>query len=227
MTISLLTTSSSSQPIELVPVSELRRQTSCHLSPFLTYHYNLYVKKDDIYRSLRLACQHPVSFRIEPYSFSTSDQSRRPRGHWSARGGQDMYSVDHSQDIWPPDDAQAGSLVSSVSGHSRTELDTFTGEMVTGSEPLRSASINNGSQAPFKTPGILRTMDKSLARNGLPLLPPEKAFSIQIGWRLFRLSGASITSDGEYRLRQTLLIPNLWLISPEHPHTFRITSRNK
>jgi hypothetical protein len=31
-----------------------------------------------------------------------------------------------------------------------------------------------------------------------PILPPEKVFPIQIGSELFRLSGASISSDGQY-----------------------------
>ena len=110
-----------------------------------------------------------------------------------------MFAVEHTQELWPLEDAQGGSLVSSVSGHSRSELENYTGETLPGNEPLPSTSGGNGTQAPFKTPGILRTTDKTLTRNGQSALPPEKAFSIQIGWRLFRLSGASIMSDGNYR----------------------------
>ena len=39
------------------------------------------------------------------------------------------------------------------------------------------------------------------------ILPPEKVFSIQIGTELFRLSGASISSDGQWNaLQQHLCI---------------------
>ena len=108
-----------------------------------------------------------------------------------------MFAVNNSeQDPWVGDDMQAGSLVSSVSGQSRSELDNFAAEKAGGkqaSNPLAHA-LGNG---PTKTPGVLRTGEAALMRNGQPVLPMEKAFSIQIGWRLFRLSGASIMSDGK------------------------------
>ena len=94
---------------------------------------------------------------------------------------------DTAQDLWVGDDTQGGSLLSSASGHSRSEFDNFAAENVRGP---------NG-KAPIKTPGVLRTGDMLLTRNGQSALPLEKAFSIQIGWRLFRLSGASIMSDGK------------------------------
>ncbi|KAL2038898.1 hypothetical protein N7G274_008420 [Stereocaulon virgatum] len=106
-----------------------------------------------------------------------------------------MFAVNNSeQDPWVGDDMQSGSLVSSVSGQSRSELDNFAAEQSGGkqaSNPL-AHPLGNG---PTKTPGVLRTGEAALMRNGQAVLPMEKAFSIQIGWRLFRLSGASIMSD--------------------------------
>ena len=48
------------------------------------------------------------------------------------------------------------------------------------------------------------------------ILPPEKVFPIQIGSDLFRLSGASISSDGSYHSQSHCL---LRLRILEHPHT--------
>ena len=112
-----------------------------------------------------------------------------------------MLSVERAQELWPPDDAQGGSLVSSISGLSRSELEKYTLENAAENEVSRSTSTGNGNQTSFKIPGVLRTTDVTGPRNGHRSLPPEKAFSIQIGWKLFRLSGASIMSDGKRSLK--------------------------
>lgn len=142
-------------------------------------------------------------------------------------GPQEMFSVDHSKELWPQEDAQGGSLVSSISGQSKSEFENYTTEAIAGQEPSRSNSAANGSQAPFKVPGVLRMTEKTIAKNGQRSLPLEKAFSIQIGWRLFRLSGASIMSDGKARTRANIRGVQAWLISLEHLLTFPPISRNK
>ena len=108
-----------------------------------------------------------------------------------------MFTADgQAQDLWLADDAQGESIVSSVSGPSRSELENFTTDLVKGKQRSEPPSIANGN-GPAKIPGVVRTGDANLLRNGQPTLPAEKAFAIQIGSRLFRLSGASIMSDGE------------------------------
>ena len=108
-----------------------------------------------------------------------------------------MFSVnDTAQDLWVGDDTQGGSLLSSASGHSRSEFENFAAENV-GGRQAPDFSPNPNGKAPMKTPGVLRTGDALLTRNGQSALPLEKAFPIQIGWRVFRLSGASIMSDGK------------------------------
>ena len=110
-----------------------------------------------------------------------------------------MFAVDNgAQDPWLGDDLQGGSVVSSASVPSRSEFENFTVENVGGKKATRSdaSSMSNG-KGRIKTPGVMRTSDL-LLRNGQSILPHEKAFSIQIGWRLFRLSGASINSDGNF-----------------------------
>ncbi|KAL9133564.1 MAG: hypothetical protein Q9175_005259 [Cornicularia normoerica] len=107
-----------------------------------------------------------------------------------------MFAVPkHAQDMWVGDDVPGGSILPSVSGPLQSEFDNFTAETA-GRKKItlsRASSLSNG-KAPIKTPGVMRTGDL-LMRNGQSKLPHEKAFSIQIGWRLFRLSGASINSD--------------------------------
>ena len=111
-----------------------------------------------------------------------------------------MFSVNDTaaQDLWAGDDTQGGSLLSSASGHSRSEFDNFAAENGGGKQAPGLSSAPNG-KAPIKTPGpgVLGAGDTLLMRNGQSTLPLEKAFSIQIGWKLFRLSGASIMSDGK------------------------------
>ncbi len=108
-----------------------------------------------------------------------------------------MFSVnDTAQDLWGGDDIQGGSLLSSASGHPRSEFEDFAAENV-GGKQAPGFSPNPNGKAPIRTPGVLRAGDTLLMRNGQNTLPLEKAFSIQIGWRLFRLSGASIMSDGK------------------------------
>lgn len=107
-----------------------------------------------------------------------------------------MFAVNgHAQDMWIGDEVPGGSIVSSVSEPSRSEFDNFTAGNVGRKKvtPSGASSISNG-KVPTKTPGVMRTGDL-LMRNVQYTLPNEKAFSIQIGWRLFRLSGASINSD--------------------------------
>lgn len=59
-----------------------------------------------------------------------------------------------------------------------------------------STPSSAGMQSAGKTPGILRAVPGN--NNPSPsILPAEKVFPIQIGSELFRLSGASIASDGE------------------------------
>jgi hypothetical protein len=60
----------------------------------------------------------------------------------------------------------------------------------------------DGTQISQEPPGILREEAVSKARKwntDIPnILPHERVFPIQIGSELFRLSGASISSDGTY-----------------------------
>lgn len=110
-----------------------------------------------------------------------------------------MFALDNrAQDNWVGDDLQGGSVISSASGPSRAEFENFTVENVGGRKTTYSdaSSMSNG-KGPIKTPGVMRTSDL-LLRSGKSILPHEKAFSIQIGWRLFRISGASINSDGKF-----------------------------
>lgn len=47
-------------------------------------------------------------------------------------------------------------------------------------------------------PGVLRLGPRSTSFNSQPSLPDEKGFSVQIGAEVFKLSGASIMSDGRF-----------------------------
>ena len=135
-----------------------------------------------------------------------------------------MFAVNgHAQDMWIGDEVPGGSIVSSVSEPSRSEFDSFTAGNAGGKKVTLSgaSSISNG-KAPTKTPGVMRTGDL-LMRNVQYILPNEKAFSIQIGWRLFRLSGASINSDGKFVFSRRAR--SVSLKSLERPRTSQPISR--
>lgn len=76
----------------------------------------------------------------------------------------------------------------------------------------------------LNTPGIVRSAASNSSQQDLRTLPDEKGFSIQIGSELFRLSGASIMSDG--RLHDILDCDEDELRILEHPRTSLPTSSN-
>lgn len=109
-----------------------------------------------------------------------------------------MFAVDsQAQDMWVGDDTQGDSIASSVSGPSRSDFENFTSEHVGRRKvtPSGASSTSNGKPS-SKTLGVIRTGD-IMMRHRRSILPHEKAFSIQIGCKLFKLSGASINSDGK------------------------------
>lgn len=91
---------------------------------------------------------------------------------------------------------RGGSLVSSASGFSHGELDLPKFEVADEDNSRRSQTQENRGAG--RTPGVLRTGQGNDTQNGQFTLPSGKGFPIQIGSELFRLSGASIMSDGQY-----------------------------
>lgn len=76
----------------------------------------------------------------------------------------------------------------------------------------------------INTPGIVRSAASNSSQQDLPTLPDEKGFSIQIGSELFKLSGASIMSDG--RSHGILVCNQDKLRILEHPRTSLPISSN-
>ncbi len=81
--------------------------------------------------------------------------------------------------------------VTSASGDV-VEVDTSGGGM--SSIAARRTGSDVGSSIP---PGVLQAERSQQGPRAASMLPAEKVFPIQIGSELFRLSGASITSDGQ------------------------------
>ncbi len=113
------------------------------------------------------------------------------------------------------------SRVSSISGHSRKE--TFSPEVL-GDKLSSTASMKPENRAAEKIPGVLRIPKGEAPQNGQHTLPSAKGFSIQIGSESFKLSGASIMSDGQYSLKIRSMLHDLLRIL-EHPHTSQSFSR--
>ena len=89
---------------------------------------------------------------------------------------------------------RGGSLVSTTSGFSRGEYE-FPKSEVGGDDNTNRFMIQENRGA-GRTPGVLRNGQSADVDQFT--LPPGKGFPIQIGSELFRLSGASIMSDGQY-----------------------------
>ncbi len=118
---------------------------------------------------------------------------------------------------------RGGSLVSSTSGFSRGDIGLPKFEVA--DEETSRQSLTQENRGAGRTPGVLRTEQGNDATNGQFALPPGKGFPIQIGSELFRLSGASIMSDGQYYLQRTME-ERFMLRVLEHPHTSQDFSRN-
>lgn len=141
-------------------------------------------------------------------------------------GAREMLAVDsRPQELWTGEDVQGTSLVSSASGQSRSDLESFAPETIARKITSTASSVSNGNNGVFKIPGVLRIGEAASMGYGQATLPAEKAFSLQIGWRLFRLSGASIMSDGKHNVsEQTADFATL--TSLERPHTSLYILRN-
>lgn len=92
---------------------------------------------------------------------------------------------------------RGGSVVSSASGHSRSD-NTFHKSDTLDDEFNSNTSRRSENRGAGKTPGVLRTHQGDDLQNGQHTLPRAKGFSIQIGSEVFKLSGASIMSDGQH-----------------------------
>lgn len=68
----------------------------------------------------------------------------------------------------------------------------------------------------INAPGIVRSSVSNISQQGSPTLPDEKGFSLQIGAELFKLSGASIMSDGRSSDVQSSLASRLRILE-HHP----------
>ena len=130
--------------------------------------------------------------------------------------------------MWAGEETRDGSEAPSASERARSDLETFTPEAIAVSrrQPSESSSMRNGYKSSARTPGVLRSGDPSLYLNGKSALPAEKAFSIQIGWRLFKISGASIMSDGKH-CDAEVRIGERALRSLQHHHISLHISRSK
>ena len=113
--------------------------------------------------------------------------------------------------------ASGGSGQSSVSGRSQSE--DYVKSDHTDHAP---AQENKGAGQPLS---ILRNRGQGITHDEQWSLPAEKGFPIQIGSELFRLSGASIMSDGQPFLLALLSVRPL-LRMLEHPHISHGSSRN-
>ena len=99
-----------------------------------------------------------------------------------------------------------------------SEFESVTPEVTAQArkQTSQASSTSQSYKGSVQTPGLLQSGDGAVYRNGQSTLPAEKAFSIQIGWRQFKLSGASIMSDGESAFLAISATP---LTSLERLHT--------
>ena len=91
--------------------------------------------------------------------------------------------------------ARGDSTVSSTSGQSRSENPQSRSE-VQDDDFTSTMSRSEKKGAGMLTPGVLRSRPGFESEDGQQALPHTKGFSIQIGSEVFKLSGASIMSDG-------------------------------
>lgn len=127
--------------------------------------------------------------------------------------------------MWAVEEDQRSSAPPNME-KARSDLEGFTPESTAQAraQPSENSSVVNVHKASATTPGVMQSGDGALYRNGKCVLQAEKAFSIQIGWRLFKLSGASIMSDGAPASTAAWVTS---LTSLERHHISRHISKNR
>lgn len=145
-------------------------------------------------------------------AFTTKSQSRPapPQHHGSSQSGAgsaaNLATAGSQENQLATHPAQSAliSITPSVATLREGRRTQKTRELVLGQKNMSEASEAPGSTttAPnsAQPPSGSRASSVSSKKGTRPkcTLPPEKVFPIQIGSELFRLSGASIASDGEY-----------------------------
>lgn len=131
-------------------------------------------------------------------SFDRKKNSTGPRGtplnRMYSRNAPDTQNEEEQRRKQSGLSSRGPSRVSSVSGHSQNE--TFNPDVLEDEFASNTSRISENRGA-GRTPGVLRTRQGEEVTNGQHELPHAKGFSIQIGSENFKLSGASIMSDGQ------------------------------
>ena len=91
-----------------------------------------------------------------------------------------------------------GSMRSAESSYSHGEEHTTRSDSMDENSRTAAKRLLPPSSRGIGHPSILRSIQFDAAQDGLATLPAGKGFPIQIGSESFRLSGASIMSDGQY-----------------------------
>lgn len=128
--------------------------------------------------------------------WETGPVAEEPR--WSQKSISLPHTNLHGQANPMSKDGPTGKITDPASSDMpSTSGDDIEAKPVGGAKPAvtqQRARQNGGGLEP---PGILQAGKESRASSSVPVLPAEKVFPIQIGSELFRLSGASISSDGQ------------------------------
>lgn len=145
-----------------------------------------------------------------------------PLNRMHSRNAPEIQNEEEQRRKPPGLNSTGPSRVSSVSGHSQNE--TFNPDILED-EFASNTSRTSENRGAGRTPGVLRTRQGEEDKHGQHALPHAKGFSIQIGSENFKLSGASIMSDGQSSFAICLCSWSLLRIL-EHPHTFQDFLKN-
>jgi hypothetical protein len=121
-------------------------------------------------------------------------------------------------------------VTESIDARQSPVAQTFAAQAASGptqpdTEPQRRKEQSKGTGPQGRVIDVSKPRRVVEGAGGPDMLPAGKVFPIQIGSELFRLSGASISSDGKHGPR-SVLMRHTKLRLLEHPHTFRISSAN-
>lgn len=130
----------------------------------------------------------------------------------AVQSGKRRVEDGHSQPISHRISLESTMTSVSPAGHS----DNSGADVRGGTTPPGSSHIHFGLDGSTKR-SILRQSQVDAWQDMSTGLPAEKGFPIQIGSELFRLSGASIMSDGQSLFRASAQEIHVWLRVLEHP----------
>lgn len=229
------------------PQGELVQELQTQQAPTNEFSIPLPVTNTDtVYPPPQPAVQKPLSSSPKPAQQLPVQTSMKRKADTDATSGvsQGPFKRSGERDAKRPSRSRASSIVSATSPVVATATTTpnprapatltasmsapaaVEGNTQSGNEAQKRREPSKGTGPEGRVIDVSTPRRIAESRGTVEMLPSGKVFPIQIGSELFRLSGASISSDGEHHVNFSFTAKHKLTVK-ERPHTFPIFSENR